>query len=93
MNDRLNDWYELNYSDGKRIKLQELWVELRAGGAKERAMSKIKATIDFIKTKRPESSFELFEYEQANRGPDGRHAPGVRGWIDALETLPSESKN
>jgi hypothetical protein len=93
MNDKLNDWYELNYSDGKRIKLQELWVELGTGNAKGRAMSKIKATIDFIKTKRPESSFELFEYEQSNRGPDGRHVPGVRGWIDAIETLPSKSRN
>lgn len=93
MNNKLNDWYELNYSDGGRIKLQELWVDVCPSDAKQRAMGKIKEVIDFIKTKRPESSFELFEYEEANRGPDGAHVPGVRGWIDAIETLPSNARN
>ena len=89
--EELEDWYRRHYGNGERIKLRELWMFTTDGtsksatDAKQKAMERIQATIQFLKTKRPSLAFELYEFEEASRGAWGEPQPGTRGWVDAVE--------
>ena len=85
----LETWYNNWYADGKRIRLQETWGTTstdrrNVDHASGIAMKKIKQQIDFIKQKRPDSTFKIEGCEMSEPELLCRRQ-GTCGRIDAFE--------
>ena len=85
----LENWYNNWYADGKRIRLQETWGttstdKKNVDHASGIAMKKIKQQIDFIKHKRPDSTFKIESFKGAEPELSCRRQ-GAWGWINAFE--------